>query len=349
MSTDLVPISRALDDGIPARVARDLLESFLASLKPGTQVEYAGDLRDFARFAGTPTAALAVDHLLGLTGGAANGPVLEYRTALDDRGLSTATIARRLAALRSMTHMARMLGRIGWLLEFRAPQGRRRRVVLGLDQVAWKRLWSAAVKAVPGRRGCRDRALISLLYDLALRRGEAIGMELADVDLERGTVAIVGKGHTEREPLNVPDITRRALEEWIAARGDWPGPLFTRAGESSRGRLTGEAVRQIVKRLAKCAGLKQPVRPHGLRHSAITQALRLGIPIQQIQKFSRHVKTETVVLYNDEVEDVAGDVAGRVAGQRKLPRTTSRRTDVPPRCQTGPEVAAHAEDQATDA
>ena len=72
-------------------------------------------------------------------------------------------------------------------------------------------------------KGTRDTAIVRLLYDLGLRRGEVVSLRVTDVDLEAGTVAVMGKDRTERVPLTLPRKTREAR-----ARG-WP------CGERNRG------------------------------------------------------------------------------------------------------------------
>src|SRR5262249_62342700 len=116
-----------------------------------------------------------------------------------------------------------------------------------------------------GRRdakGLRDRALLRLLFDLGLRRAEAVRLDVADLDLQAGTVDVLGKGRTQKARLTLPGPTRGALAAWLAVRGSQPGPLFTscdRAGKGS-GRLTGSAVYTIVRRLGG-RGRPGTVRP----------------------------------------------------------------------------------------
>ncbi len=75
-------------------------------------------------------------------------------------------------------------------------------------------------------KGLRDKAILHLLYDLALRRSEVVGLDLEDVDLERGTLRILGKGRLQKEVLSLPTRTRGILSEWIRCRGELGGPLF---------------------------------------------------------------------------------------------------------------------------
>jgi integrase/recombinase XerC len=76
-------------------------------------------------------------------------------------------------------------------------------------------------------KSMRDRALLRCLYDLGLRRAEVLNLDLEDLDLEAGTVAVLGKGRTSKVKLTLPPETRKALEAWIGVRGVAPGPLFT--------------------------------------------------------------------------------------------------------------------------
>ena len=112
----------------------------------------------------------------------------------------------------------------------------------------------------------------------------------------------------------MPEPTKTALEAWLQARGTEDGRLFVnfdRAGKG--GRLTGSAVYFIVRELGTKAGLT--VRPHGLRHLAITSALDLTKGnVRAVQKFSRHKDVRVLNIYDDNRQDLAGDVARLVAG-----------------------------------
>jgi integrase/recombinase XerC len=125
---------------------------------------------------------------------------------------------------------------------------------------------------------------------------------------------MLGKARSQKEPMTLPEPTKAALEAWLQARGTEDGPLFVnfhRAGKG--GRLTGSAVYFIVRELGTKAGLT--VRPHGLRHLAITSALDLtNGDLRAVQKFSRHKDVRVLNIYDDNRQDVAGDVARLVAG-----------------------------------
>jgi integrase/recombinase XerC len=290
----------------------DLVGAFLAARKPTTVRAYAGDLLDFARFLEQPTPGEAVEVLLGLPHGQANAVALGYKADLMARGLAPATVGRRLAALRSLVKLARTLGRVAWTLEVEAPASEKYRDVAGPGREGWRALLQALEAGPDTPKTRRDRALVRLLHDRGLRRGEAVALDLADVEPggDEPAVTITGKGRSERQRLTINRPTAEALAAWIAVRGAWPGPLFVALDPGAgRGRLTGEAVRRIVRALGRRAGLARPVRPHGLRHAAITTALDLGRDLRDVAAFSRHRDIRVLMVYDDRRRDVGGEIA----------------------------------------
>src|SRR5262249_49678196 len=231
--------------------------------------------------------------------GGANAAALAWRNDMAARRLAPATIARRLAALRSLVKLARVLGITTWALEVEAPRVETLRDTRGPGKDGFRRLL-AQLKVRSDRKGLRDRAILHLLFDLALRRAEVCSLDLCHLDLQAGAVEVLGKGRERRERLSLPGPTREALVAWVQVRGAAPGPLFTsldRAGKGS-GRLTGSAVYTIVRTLGHKVGLV--ARPHGLRHAAITEALdRTSGDVRKVQRFSRHRDVRVLLRYDD--------------------------------------------------
>jgi len=296
-------------------VGDELLVAFFAGRSSLTLRAYRRDLEDVRRFAGVPTAAHVAALLLAHGHGPANGLALAYRADLITRGLAAATINRRLAALRSLVKIARTLGFIPWALEVSNVKSQGYRDTRGPGDAGY-RLLLGALDRRGGRRVHRDRAAVRLLFDLALRRAEVVSLDVIHVDLDKGVLWVLGKGQTERVPLTLPDPTRAALAAWLAVRGTAPGPLFTNFDRARKGpaqRLTGRSLHRIVGELGDAAGLKN-VRPHGLRHAAITAALdRTGGDIRAVQRFSRHHDVRVLAVYDDNREDLGGRVARLVA------------------------------------
>ena len=322
MSNDLAPLLDSAGSTLALGSVQDILEAWLAGRNPRTLKAYRFDLADFARSSGAPSPAAAVDALLAGSAGLANRVALAYRADLLGRGLASATIARRLSALRSIVKLARQLGRVAWTIDVDSPRVEPYRDTAGPGRSGWVEIHAEARRRAAGSRRTaeakRNLALLRLLHDLALRRGEVVALDFpADVELdwgETGRVWIIGKGRTERQPMTLSDRARAALRDWIAVRGVEPGPLFHRvdnaAGPGDPGRLAGDSVNRMVRRAARDAGIARPVRAHGLRHQGITRALDLTDgDVRSVKRFSRHAKYETLAAYDDAREDAAGRIA----------------------------------------
>lgn len=313
MGNELITTSR------PGRLTRHrpsaerLAEAFLAGKSERTVRAYRRDLEDFAAFAGAADIDQAAAFLLGRGHGGANEAALAWRASLLERGLTPATINRRLAALRSLVKLARTLGLVPWSLELAGVKSEKYRETRGPGREGFRRLLELA-EADPSPKGARDRVVLRLLWDLALRREEVVSLDVDNVDLSAGTVSILGKGRRERETLTLPAPTVAALRSWLAVRGTEPGPLVVNVDHRTRGaRLTGAGLYYLVQALGDRAGLT--VRPHGVRHAAITEALeKTGGNVRAVQRFSRHRDLRTLTVYDDNRADLGGEVAALVAG-----------------------------------
>lgn len=276
MSTEPSPIDRP-SAGLPAVGSVDLLNAFLGGLNPRTLRAYDQDLGDFARFLGSSTSREAIGLLTSGSHGQANAVALSYRTHLTERGLKSATIDRRLAALRSIVKLARTLGMVPWTLEVDAPKVDPYRDTISCGSPGWRSMLELAkTEALTGEaKPTRDLAIIRCLHDIGLRRGEAVSADVDSLDQERGPLSIVGKGKTDAKKLTHPGPTRGALSRWLEVRRSEPGPLFVRLDRAATtaDHLTGESVRKLVAALARRAGVSGSVRPHGLRHIAVTELL----------------------------------------------------------------------------
>ncbi|QCO07522.1 tyrosine-type recombinase/integrase [Azospirillum argentinense] len=296
------------------RVQERLLDSWLAGRSANTRAAYQRDLRDFSNFAGVADPEEAAQRLLATPAGDANGIVLAYRASMQDRKLTPATINRRLSALRSLVQLANLLGMVAWKIEVENVVAELYRDTRGPGRAAVKAMTAAAAEK-GGMKGLRDAAIVRLLHDLGLRRGEVVGLDLADLDEAAGTLAVLGKGRAQKELVTVPAPTLAVLTVWVNRRGRAPGPLFRSLDPAGKGdgRLTGTAVYQIIRALGADVGVK--ARPHGLRHTAITTVLdRSGGNIRAAQKFSRHKDVRVLQRYDDAREDLAGQMAGLIAG-----------------------------------
>lgn len=295
--THLVPRSQGAD-----LASDDLVSLWLAGRSKSTVRAYAADLRALAAWMGAPSPADAARRLLMNGPGSANATVTAWRGAMLDAGLSPATIRRRISAVRSLVAIARRVGLVVWALDVDSVKHRAYRDTRGPGRVAVL----AMVEAAADAGHVRDAAVLRMLFNPALRRGELVRLDVDDVDLVNDRVRVVGKGQREPRWVTMPPETARALRSWLGRRGTQPGPLFV--SERSGARLLGSDVYRIVKRWGG-----PDARPHGLRHSGITHALDVSNGnVRAVAKFSRHADHRTVMIYDDERRDVAGEIARMV-------------------------------------
>lgn len=292
----------------------NLVTAFLAGRKATTIAAYSADLADFAAFVGVETVDAAAGVLLNQAHGAANAMALAYRANMIERGLSPATVNRRLAALRSLVKLARVVGMVAWTLEVEGVKGESYRDTRGPGRPAFDAMLAEAIER-GDEKGIRDVAILRLLHDLGLRRAELVELDREHVDLAAGTptVSILGKGRRERQSLTLPPPTVRALAAWIEARGDHDGPLFVALDNSAKGkRLAGNGLWRIVKAYGDAVGVD--ARPHGIRHTAITEALdATNGNVRAVQKFSRHRSVAILERYDDNRTDMGGQIAAKIA------------------------------------
>jgi integrase/recombinase XerC len=249
----------------------------------------------------------AVKLLLTRTGGDANGLALAWKRDMTEKKLSANTLNRRLAAIKSLVQMARTVGLVAWTINVRGVRAEKLRDTRGPGRNGVKALLDVA--HLQGRT--RDVAIMRLLYDLGLRRGEVVSLDVADYD--GATLAVLGKGRTGKVKLTIPDPTKWALDIWLEIRGTGDGPLFISLEHNSYGhRLTGQSIYNVVRSLGESVGVN--ARPHKIRHSAITDALDISGDIRAVARFSRHKDIKVLMIYDDNRADLGGEIASRIAG-----------------------------------
>lgn len=154
------------------------------------------------------------------------------------------------------------------------------------SQVELYRLRKAATESP------RDLAIISFLESSACRVSEMCGLDVEDVDLERGEVVVRGKGNKERTVM-LSEIAVEHLRMYLMDRPVQAGPLFL----CDRGRrLEPGGVRYILNQVAGRAGVKG-VHPHKFRRTWATNACRHGMPIQEVCMLLGHERIETTMQY----------------------------------------------------
>lgn len=238
--------------------------------------------------------------------------VLHYKQRLMEAKRSESTVNRRLSALKSLIKLARRVGATEADLQGNIDA---EKVITYRDTRGIRVDQARLLLKQPDRttlKGKRDFALLLLLLENALRRAEVVGMKVQDYEPEANSVWIQGKGRgTQRERITLSAQTVIALDDYLSVRGEMVSstdPLFISVSPAAFGKpLTTDGLYKIVQEVAQGAGLNVRLSPHRLRHTAITMALDAsGGDIRYAQRLSRHVKMETLQIYDDNRTDMQG-------------------------------------------
>jgi integrase/recombinase XerC len=221
---DLIEVPGQLPVLLTQIDSQSLIDSFFAGKSERTIEAYKRDLDDFRKHLGAESITEAARVFLS-EHGKANAIALSYTKKLIEKGLQSTTINRRLAALRSMSQMAKMLGMIPWTLQVKNRKIEAYRDTKGPGIEAFKKILSLTA-ARGDKKGIRDTSILRLLFDLGLRRGELIALDLEDLNFERSTIQVMGKGRSQKTELSLAALTMTALSAWLKVRGQEPGPLF---------------------------------------------------------------------------------------------------------------------------
>ena len=253
---------------------------------------YSSDLADLSRFAETRGVATTEGLDLEL--------LRDWLWDGSKSGLAKSTLARRSAAVRSMT---------GWLArtgESATDAGTRLRApkadhhlprVLTREQMD-DILTALAARASSGEAiATRDLAIVELLYASALRVSEVAGLDVGDVDLGRLTVRVVGKGSKERVvPFGVP--AQRAVVNYQRHRHELEVEPTRALFLGARGKRIGtRTIYELIATLLADVPGSGPAGPHTLRHTAATHLLDGGADLRSVQELLGHASLGTTQLY----------------------------------------------------
>lgn len=143
----------------------------------------------------------------------------------------------------------------------------------------------------------RDVCIVEILFATGLRVAELCSLRFADYDQAAGTFTVVGKGNRERSVLFLNEKAVDLFHGYLALRkvdrGEEEHLFLTRFGKP----MSTQAVRDLVKKYARLAGLSKRVTPHCFRHSFATLLLEEGVDIRYIQEFLGHSSIATTQLY----------------------------------------------------
>jgi len=225
--------------------------------------------------------------------------VRAYLAWLHEQKYSKATIARRMAAVRSWFRFLRRQGTV----EGNPADGLRgprqdKHLPHFLSEEALSRLLEMPPCGTP--LGLRDRAILETLYSAGLRVGELTGLNVEDIDLDSGLAVVRGKGRRERlAPLGKPALA--ALKRWLQWREQVAQRKFRATTavflNKNGSRLTSRSVGRLLEKYLALAGLDPRTSPHTLRHSFATHLLDRGADIRSVQELLGHRSLGTTQIY----------------------------------------------------
>lgn len=230
------------------------------------------------------------------------GTLRRWLGAQSEAGLSRSTLARRAATVRSFTAWAVREEHLASDPAVRLQAPKRSQSLPGVlqqQQVA-AMLEQAAQAAVEGEPiSLRNRAMLELLYACGIRVGELSGLDIDDLDTDRRTLRVVGKGNKERTvPYGIPAAI--AVDDWLrrgrgrlAHETSGPALFLGRRGK----RVDQRQVRSVVRDLLVALGDTSATGPHALRHSAATHLLDGGADLRAVQEILGHSSLATTQIY----------------------------------------------------
>ena len=214
--------------------------------------------------------------------------------------LSASSAARTLVAVRGFHRFLALEGETatdpsGAVAPPKAPK----RLPKAISVADVERLLSASsLGETPG--ALRDRAIVEVLYGAGARISEAVGLDVDDVDLEQGSVRLLGKGSKERV-IPLGSYAREAVTAYqvrarpsMAAKGKGTPALFLNL---RGGRLSRQGAWAAIHAAAERAGLGAKVSPHTLRHSFATHLLDGGADVRVVQELLGHASVTTTQIY----------------------------------------------------
>ena len=274
-------------------IVRDI-DLFICSLRERnvsahTIKAYSGDLSSFADYAGSRSWA-SIDHIT----------IRGFLSVLYERGLSKTSVARALAAVRSLF---RWLAQEGLVQQNPATLVSTPKTPKKLPRVPTIEEMNAVLEGGLEEAAAfpeRDRLMMELLYGCGIRNSELVGINVEDLRLSADAVLIRGKGKKERI-VPFGDAVRAAYTSYMPVRQE---VLASRKKSSSAlllnmrgGRLTTRSVGRIIKKIAVARGLSPDVHPHTLRHAFGTHLLEEGADLRAIQEMLGHARLATTQRY----------------------------------------------------
>lgn len=275
---------------------KELVEAFLnylsveRGLSRNTILSYQGDINAYIDF----LKGLHIESF-SLT---KKNHITDFMLSQKDKGLSANSVARRLAAIKSFYR---------FLVRERILKADPSNLID--SPKLWKKIPQTlsanevdALLACPNirdRQGIRDKAILEVLYATGMRVSEAVNLKTDNLNLDVGFLRCIGKGNKER----IIPIGKKAISS-IKRYLDIGRPQQLKNKESDflflnrfGKKISRQSLWKIIKRYAKDARVKKPIRPHILRHSFATHLLERGADLRSVQEMLGHANISTTQIY----------------------------------------------------
>lgn len=285
----------------PQRLDQHPVAVYLSQLSEGSRPTMLSSAETIARMLGStalelPWHELRYQHVAAL------------RSKLADK-YQPATANKMLAALRGVLLQCSKLGLMSFedyrrAVAFKPVQGTRVQKGRALSEEEIGEIFrSMDMDTVSG---ARDAAMVAVLYGSGLRRSEATGLKVGDVNFEERALLVHGKGNKERK-VYFDEGVFQALKHWMSVRGEGGSdePLLLPVdmmGNAYLRRMSDQAVRRRLEWIGKKLSLKA-FSPHDLRRTFITRLLDKGVDIGTAQKLAGHSQVTTTQKYDRRGEE----------------------------------------------
>ncbi len=275
---------------------------FLATTKKvseNTLISYKRDINNYITF--LDAKKMRIESTNGTT-------VLDYLMGLQKSGKSASTVSRNLASIRSMYRFLQNESIISvdptaqlhsLKTEKKLPE------VLTNEEI--ERL--LAQPDISELKGCRDKAMLELLYATGMRVSEMIDLKISDVDMDIG---YINCNHgTKLRVIPIYSIAKKAVKDYIDGaraymiKGSGEDTLFVNCGGS---KMTRQGFWKIIKQYAVSANISKDITPHTLRHSFATHLLENGADLKSIQEMLGHTDISSTQVYIQVVKKHIKDV-----------------------------------------
>ncbi|HEY1215662.1 MAG TPA: tyrosine-type recombinase/integrase, partial [Bryobacteraceae bacterium] len=218
--------------------------------------------------------------------------------SLYDKGLTTISIRRKIAAIRAMFKFLRQEGitETNPATRLRTPRpGQRLPDVMSAEKT--NNMLDAVESGEPVEKPSRERdiAFLELLYGCGIRVGELVGIDLDDLDLSEGWLKVHGKGNKQRQ-VPVGERAVDAVNRYLASRSAAADERALFVNGQGR-RLSDRQVRRLVKFYATFVTGDSTVHPHSFRHAYATHLLSDGADLRAIQELLGHARLSTTQKY----------------------------------------------------